>query len=49
MKFLFICSANKKRSKTAEGYYSSKYENHEFSSIEANIKIWTIEGTSELT
>ncbi len=30
MKFLFICSADKQRSKTAEDYFALKYTNEEF-------------------
>ncbi|WP_055435778.1 hypothetical protein [Lacinutrix algicola] len=49
MKVLFICSANKQRSKTAEDYFASKYNAHEFLSAGTNIKICRKEGTTELT
>ncbi|TVZ26652.1 putative protein tyrosine phosphatase [Gillisia sp. Hel_I_86] len=49
MKTLFICSANKQRSKTAEDYLASKYPGHEFLSAGTNIKICRKEGTTELT
>ncbi|TYB73030.1 phosphotyrosine protein phosphatase [Bizionia saleffrena] len=49
MKILFVCSANKQRSKTAEDYFSSKYDTHEFLSAGTNIKICRKEGTTELT
>ena len=49
MKVLFICSANKQRSKTAEDYFASKYSIHEFLSAGTNLKICRKEGTTELT
>lgn len=49
MKILFICSANKQRSKTAEDYFAKKYDNHEFLSAGTNTKICRKEGTTELT
>tara|TARA_R110002049_G_scaffold1346_1_gene10231 strand:+ start:13120 stop:13446 length:327 start_codon:yes stop_codon:yes gene_type:complete len=49
VKILFICSANKQRSRTAEDYFSSKHEDHDFSSAGTNIKICRKEGTTELT
>lgn len=49
MKILFICSANKQRSKTAEDYFASKYDAHEFLSAGTNIKICRKEGTTVLT
>jgi predicted protein tyrosine phosphatase len=49
MKILFICSANKQRSKTAEDYFAKKYENHEFLSAGTNVIICRKEGTMELT
>ena len=49
MNILFICSANKQRSKTAEDYFAQKYPDHEFSSAGTNIKICRQEGTTELT
>jgi len=49
MKILFVCSANKQRSKTAEDFFSIKYNNHKFLSAGTNIKICRKEGTTELT
>ena len=49
MKVLFVCSANKQRSKTAEDYFASKYVVHEFMSAGTNLKICRKEGTTELT
>ena len=48
MKVLFVCSANKDRSKTAEDIFSEKYPNHEFDSAGTNIKICRQLGTNEL-
>ncbi|TYA55696.1 low molecular weight phosphatase family protein [Formosa maritima] len=49
MKILFVCSANKLRSKTAEDYFALKYSDHEFLSAGTNLKICRKEGTTELT
>ena len=49
MKILFVCSANKQRSKTAEDYFASMYINHEFLSAGTNLKIIRKEGTTVLT
>ncbi|NRR90919.1 phosphotyrosine protein phosphatase [Winogradskyella undariae] len=49
MKILFVCSANKQRSKTAEDYFASKYNSHEFLSAGTNLKICRKEGTTALT
>lgn len=49
MKTLFICSANKQRSKTAEDFFFQKYPEHEFLSAGTNSKICRKEGTTELT
>lgn len=49
MRYLFICSANKQRSKTAEDYFAQKYPNHEFLSAGTNLKICRKEGTTVLT
>ncbi|MBA5791745.1 phosphotyrosine protein phosphatase [Flavobacterium sp. xlx-214] len=46
---LFICSANKQRSKTAEDYFSSKYVDFNFISAGTNIKMCEREGTNPLT
>lgn len=46
---LFVCSANKQRSKTAEDYFSSKYADFEFISAGTNSKICEQEGTNPLT
>ena len=47
MKILFVCSANKQRSKTAEDYFASKYGNHEFLSAGTNLKLFRKEGATE--
>ncbi|MAM30470.1 MAG: phosphotyrosine protein phosphatase [Flavobacteriaceae bacterium] len=49
MKNLFICSANKQRSKTAKDYFAEKYPDHNFKSAGTNTKICRKEGTTELT
>lgn len=49
MKILFVCSANKQRSKTAEDYFASKYPEFEFLSAGTNLKTCRKEGTTELT
>lgn len=49
MKILFVCSANKDRSKTAEDYFSGEYPKIEFISAGTNIKICKQEGTNPLT
>lgn len=36
MRFIFICSANRDRSKTAEVHFSKKYPEHEFKSAGIN-------------
>jgi predicted protein tyrosine phosphatase len=46
---LFICSANKKRSKTAEDYFSALYPNYNFESAGTNVKICQKEGTTFVT
>ncbi len=46
MNVLFVCSANKQRSKTAEDYFSSKSANHKFYSVGTNSKICNKEGTN---
>lgn len=48
-KILFICSANKQRSKTAEDYFSTLYPEKEFQSAGTNIKLCQSEGTNPLT
>ena len=49
MNYLFICSANKQRSKTAEDYFALKFQEHEFLSAGTNLKVCRKEGTTELT
>lgn len=49
MKILFVCSANKQRSKTAEDYFSEKHKDHEFLSAGTNSRICRKEGTTVLT
>ncbi len=46
---LFVCSANKQRSKTASDYFSEKIGNLEFDSAGTNHKICNKEGTQPLT
>ena len=46
MKYLFVCSANKQRSKTAEDYLSGLNPEHEFLSAGTNHKICFKEGTT---
>jgi len=48
MNVLFVCSANKKRSKTAEDYFSQKYPNLNIQSAGTNHKICQKEGTTPL-
>ena len=43
---LFICSANKDRSKTAEDYFSENYSDFNFDSAGANKKICNQIGTN---
>lgn len=47
--FLFVCSANKQRSKTGEDYFSGLYPNFHFLSAGTNIKLCEKEGTNPLT
>lgn len=49
MKILFICSANKQRSKTAEDYFAKRFSGHEFLSAGTNSIICRKEGSTELT
>lgn len=49
MNYLFICSANKQRSKTAEDYFTEKHPEHKYRSAGTNIKVCRKEGTTELT
>ncbi len=46
---LFVCSANKQRSKTGEDYFSAKYPYLNFDSAGTNWKICQQEGTNPLT
>jgi len=48
-KILFICSANKLSSKTAEDYFAKRHANYHFKSAGTNIKICRKESTIELT
>ena len=48
-KVLFVCSANKQRSKTAEDYFSEQHPYIEFKSAGTNHKICYKEGTTPLT
>ncbi|MEM8999520.1 MAG: phosphotyrosine protein phosphatase [Bacteroidota bacterium] len=48
-KILFICSANRQRSKTAEDYFSEKHPSMEFRSAGTNHKICRQAGTIPLT
>jgi protein-tyrosine-phosphatase len=45
---LFVCSANKERSKTAEDYFSIQYPDIHFNSCGTNIKLCEKEGTNTL-
>lgn len=49
MKFLFICSANKQRSKTAEDYFSESFPGVHCESAGTNRKICEQEGTNPVT
>lgn len=46
---LFVCSANKQRSKTADDYFSEKYPKLNFDSAGTNLKICHKEGTNPIT
>ncbi len=46
---LFVCSANKQRSKTGEDYFSEVYTDLNFMSAGTNIKLCEKEGTTPLT
>jgi predicted protein tyrosine phosphatase len=48
MNILFVCSANKQRSKTADDFFSQKYTNVDFMSAGTNHKICNKEGTYPL-
>jgi predicted protein tyrosine phosphatase len=45
---LFVCSANKQRSKTAEDYFSLSFKDLNFKSAGTNIKLCNKEGTNPL-
>jgi predicted protein tyrosine phosphatase len=49
MKYLFVCSANKQRSRTAEDHFYEKSPSDEFISAGTNHKICNQEGTTPLT
>lgn len=46
---LFVCSANKQRSKTAEDYFSTLYTHLNFASCGTNINLCNNEGTTAIT
>ena len=46
MNVLFICSANKDRSKTAEDYFSANYSDAQFESAGTNLKVCNQLGTN---
>jgi len=46
---LFVCSANKQRSKTGEDYFSGLYPHLHFKSCGTNIKLCEKEGTNPIT
>ena len=48
-KILFICSANKDRSRTAEDYFTPKFLNYQFDSAGTNQKICNQLGTTFIT
>ena len=47
-RILFVCSANKERSKTADDHFSAKFPDLEFDSGGTNHKICNQEGTQPL-
>jgi predicted protein tyrosine phosphatase len=47
--FLFVCSANKQRSKTGEDYFSALYPHLTFSSAGTHLKVCEKEGTTPLS
>lgn len=49
MNILFVCSANKDRSRTAEDYFREQYPNHDFESAGTNKKICEQLGTTYLS
>ena len=49
MNILFVCSANKDRSKTADDYFSKKYPEIHFDSAGTNLKICQKLGTNPMT
>lgn len=48
MNILFVCSANKLRSKTADDYFSAKYPDISFMSAGTNLRTCQKEGTTPL-
>lgn len=48
-KILFVCSANKQRSKTAEDYFSERNPDFEYFSAGTNLNLCEKEGTNALT
>ena len=46
---LFVCSANKQRSKTADDYFAAKHPEYNFDSAGTNLKICWKEGTNPMT
>jgi predicted protein tyrosine phosphatase len=48
-KILFVCSANKDRSKTADDYFSERYDEFEFDSAGTNLKLCHQLGTTAIT
>lgn len=48
MNILFICSANKDRSKTAEDYFSENFPNFQFDSAGTNLKTCNKLGTKHI-
>ncbi len=46
---LFVCSANKDRSKTAEDYFSEHYPDLNFESAGTNLKLCDVLGTNALS
>jgi len=49
MNYLFVCSANQKRSKTAEDHFAEINSVHEFRSAGTNLKTCRKLGTQEIT
>ena len=49
MRVLFVCTANRRRSNTAEDYFSAQYPEIEFRSAGSNVPMCRKEGTEPIT